>query len=291
MQENHDISGLILFDKPAGITSFDSLYEIKKSLGTKKVGHTGTLDKFARGLLVALAGRALKLSQYFMHADKCYEAEVFFGAETATLDPEGEIVATAAPPTKEAVLAVLPQFRGRIMQKPPEYSALHIDGKRAHELARAGIKPEMKAREITIHRIEMTDFEAATDALSAKARFTIECSSGTYIRALARDIALASGTRAHVTVLKRTRVAGFLLTQANGVLVPVSADVFAKINIPSITVDTAAALAMKHGQNLERILLHREDAPPPLSASAVFCGEQFITLVTRDGSGRLRYGG
>ena len=124
-------SGLILLRKKPGLTSFEALGEVKRALGTGKVGHTGTLDKFAEGLLVVLTGRALKLSPWFVHCDKQYEGVIRFGIETDTLDPEGSPIAEAAPPSREAVEKILSQFTGDIIQTPPAYSAIHIDGKRA----------------------------------------------------------------------------------------------------------------------------------------------------------------
>ncbi|MDR0315436.1 MAG: tRNA pseudouridine(55) synthase TruB [Treponema sp.] len=201
-------SGLLLLHKQPGLTSFDSLRDIKHALGTGKAGHTGTLDKFAEGLLLVLVGRALKLSQWFSHCDKEYEGTICFGIETDTLDPEGKPIAEAALPSREAVEQALAQFRGEIQQAPPAYSAIHIDGKRASALARKGEAPEMQKRPVTIYRLELCSWE------SPFAKIFVHCSSGTYIRSLARDIALAAGTRAYLSALVRTRVAGFRLEDA-----------------------------------------------------------------------------
>jgi tRNA pseudouridine55 synthase len=201
-------SGLILLNKQPGITSFDSLRDIKRALGTGKAGHTGTLDKFAGGLLLVLTGRALKLSQWFTHCDKQYEGTICFGAETETLDPEGAVIANASLPSREAVEQALAQFRGEIQQTPPAYSAIHIDGERASTLARKGEMPEMQKRPVTIYRLELRSWEPPF------AQIFVHCSSGTYIRSLARDIALAAGSRAYLSALIRTRVAGFRLEEA-----------------------------------------------------------------------------
>ena len=198
-------SGLIILNKRAQLTSFDSLAEIKRVLGTGKVGHTGTLDKFAHGLLLVLTGRALKLSPWFSGCDKQYEATVRFGIETDTLDPEGAPVAGAELPSLNALVQALPQFTGAIMQAPPEYSAIHIDGKRASALARSGQTPEMRKRMVHIYRLELRDWQPPL------AKIAVHCSSGTYIRSLARDIALAVDSRAHLSALCRTQVAGFKL--------------------------------------------------------------------------------
>jgi len=202
------ISGLILFNKPPGITSFDALRDIKRSLGTGKVGHTGTLDKFASGLLIVLVGKALKLSKYFTACDKKYEGRIHFGIETDTLDPEGNIIAEANVPAREEVEKAFLLFTGKIMQEPPAYSAIHINGKRASELARSGNAPEMKKRPVTIHSIELLSWELPF------ADIKVHCSSGTYIRSLARDIALAAGSRGHLCKLERTHVGDFELSFA-----------------------------------------------------------------------------
>jgi tRNA pseudouridine55 synthase len=201
-------AGLLLLCKHSGYTSFESLGLVKKALGTGKVGHTGTLDKFATGLLLVLTGRALKLSPWFDGCDKRYEGTIRFGSETDTLDPEGAVVAEAPPPSLSALEAALAQFRGPILQVPPAYSAVHVDGRRAHELARAGEAPEMKPRPVTIHALELLSYEPPL------ARVFVHCSKGAYIRSLARDIALAAGSRAHLVALRRTQIAGFRLEDA-----------------------------------------------------------------------------
>jgi len=208
-------SGLILFNKPPGITSFDALRDIKRALGTGKVGHTGTLDKFACGLLIVLVGKALRLSRWFTHCDKKYIGKIRFGEETDTLDPEGKIIAQAELPSREDVESILSQFTGSIMQAPPAFSAIHINGKRASDLSRGGKEVEMKKREVTIYKLDLLSWEPPF------AEIFVHCSSGTYIRSLARDIALGAGSRAHLVELKRTHVGGFCIEEKNhGVLQP-----------------------------------------------------------------------
>ncbi|GHV81470.1 hypothetical protein AGMMS49991_00280 [Spirochaetia bacterium] len=203
-----DRSGLVLLDKKPGLTSFQALNQVKKAFSTPKVGHTGTLDKFASGLLLVLVGRAVKLAPWFNGCDKRYEGTIRFGAETDTLDPEGAVIAEEAPPGREALEAVLEQFRGDILQAPPAYSAVHIDGARAHELARSGVDVEMKKRPVSVYALELVSYQPP------EAQIRVHCSKGTYIRSLARDIALAAGSRAHLTALKRTQIAGFHLADA-----------------------------------------------------------------------------
>jgi len=200
-------SGLILFNKPSRLTSFDALRDIKRALGTGKVGHTGTLDKFASGLLIVLTGKALRLSKWFTHCDKKYEGRIFFGNETDTLDPEGDIIANAPLPTRQQIEEALPQFTGEIMQAPPSFSAIHIEGKRASVLAREGKLPQMQKRPVTIYELKLLNWEPPF------ADIFVHCSSGTYIRSLARDIAIAAGSRAHLCELKRTQIAGFKLDE------------------------------------------------------------------------------
>ena len=210
-QSNEAPSGIVLFAKQSGNTSFSSLSSIKKALGTSKVGHTGTLDSFADGLLVVLTGRLTRLVPHITGFDKTYLAVIAFGTETDTLDPTGTVVRTGAIPTRAQVEAVLPQFRGKIQQVPPVYSAIHVGGgKRASELAREGKTADIPARNITIYDLELLDFSGQY------ALVEVSCSKGTYIRALARDIAAACGSCAHLAALRRTRVGPFLLKDAAG---------------------------------------------------------------------------
>jgi tRNA pseudouridine55 synthase len=202
------LAGILLYAKPAGLTSFASLYRVKKALGTRKIGHTGTLDSFAEGLLVLLVGRYTKLVQHITGMDKQYRAVIRFGSETDTLDPTGTVTAQADMPAEAAFRAALPQFTGTIPQTPPAYSAIHINGKRASDLARSGKEVEMEAREVTIHSIDVLDFSGDT------ATIDVHCSKGTYIRSLARDIARACGSRAHLAALTRTAVGPFTLAEA-----------------------------------------------------------------------------
>jgi tRNA pseudouridine55 synthase len=200
--------GYILLNKMPGVTSFEALNPIKKILNTRKVGHAGALDKFAGGLMIVLVGKALKQQEHFTHLDKCYEAVIKFGEETDTLDPEGAIIATAAPPAPDALQGVFAGFTGEIMQTPPEYSAIHVNGKRASKLSRQGIIPEMKARPVMIYKIELRSYKPPI------ANVFVHCGSGTYIRALARDMALACNSRAHLIELVRTKIGEYDLSDA-----------------------------------------------------------------------------
>ncbi|HRW23229.1 MAG TPA: tRNA pseudouridine(55) synthase TruB [Spirochaetia bacterium] len=193
------VSGFAVVDKPEGVTSFKLIASLGRRLGDRvKCGHAGTLDSFASGVLVCLFGRYTRLSDYFMGAGKGYEASVLFGEETDTLDPEGSVVATAPVPSLEALEAALPAFRGDILQAPPAYSAVHVNGERAYERALKGEDVRPAPRPVTIRSLELLSYEAGV------ARLRIACTKGTYIRSLARDIALACGSRGRLSALRRS---------------------------------------------------------------------------------------
>ncbi len=220
----HDskISGIVLLAKQPGITSFSSLYTVKKALGTKKVGHTGTLDSFAQGLLVVCAGNLTRLSQKITGFDKEYEAVIEFGTETDTLDPTGNVIKSTGLPAYETFQKSLEQFNGEIMQCPPAFSALHVDGKRASDLCRQGYAVELEARPVTVfsHEILEVHFESESEQVEQRlvkyARIRFCVSKGTYIRSLARDIGIACGSSAHLAGLLRTKVGMFNLEDAAG---------------------------------------------------------------------------
>lgn len=207
--------GIVLIDKPAGWTSFDVVAKIRGKIrrgyteqGVKptkrqlKVGHAGTLDPFATGLLVILLGDATKKATEFLKLDKVYEAEFVLGQSSTTGDPEGEITEVSAViPTTEEVQAVLKQFVGEIRQRPPIFSAIKIDGQRAYKLARDGKEVEIPERNVTIYSIELLDYTYP----SLKIRTHV--GSGTYIRSLGVDIGKALGTGAYCRQLRRTRIA------------------------------------------------------------------------------------
>lgn len=205
------VSGQILkVDKPLHWTSFDVVKRIRGILtrrhGCKrfKVGHAGTLDPLATGVMLICTGRATKLIDQLQAGEKEYVATVRFGASTPSFDLETEIDRTF--PTNhisaEAINGILEQFRGPIMQVPPVFSAVKVDGKRAYKMARKGEAPELKAKPVIISELVLLDFDSA----NCTARFRIACSKGTYIRALARDLGEALGCGAHLTALRRTRV-------------------------------------------------------------------------------------
>ena len=202
------LRGLALIDKPSGVTSFASLESTKKACHTRRVGHAGTLDRFAEGLLLVLVGRMTRLMPLFTTMGKTYEAVIRFGEQTDTLDPEGDVVATASVPSGQQIMDVLPDFTGRIQQVPPVFSAVHVAGRRAYTYARRGEQVHMKPRSVDIHEVKLISFEPPN------ARVRIRCSSGTYIRSLARDLAERAGSCAYVTALRRLAVGQFAVEQA-----------------------------------------------------------------------------
>jgi tRNA pseudouridine55 synthase len=204
-----DINGILLLNKPTGITSFKALGHIKRVLkdtqGCKvKVGHTGTLDRFAEGLLVVLTGKFTRLNPVFTAFDKTYEAEINFGKTTDTLDPEGKVTEICPPPDFDTIKEKIDMFRGLINQSPPIFSAVHVGGERAYKQALRGELTELPPREVTINEFEILEWD------SPVLRCRIDCSKGTYIRSIARDLGIACGSCAHLTALKRLSVGPFL---------------------------------------------------------------------------------
>ncbi len=202
--------GILLIDKPLGITSHDVVHRVRRKFGTKRVGHAGTLDPLATGLLVVAVGPATRFLQYLPLEPKTYIAEFQFGAVTATYDAEGEIVESGHIPNDldDKINQRLPQFLGEITQIPPMYSAVKKDGKALYEYARAGQEVERKERSVFIHKFDQID---AHDAVR---KFEIVCSGGTYIRSLGHDLGQAVGCGAYVKSLVRTKVGSFDLLQS-----------------------------------------------------------------------------
>lgn len=266
------IHGWIILDKPLGLGSTQAVSAVKRNLreagfnmklkGGIKVGHGGTLDPLATGILPIAIGEATKLTGRMLDASKTYDFTIGFGAETATLDLEGEVVATSERrPIAAEIASVLPQFTGAIEQVPPAYSALMVDGKRAYDRARAGEAVELKLRGVTIHSLDLMDARE-TGAGCDFATLRAHVSKGTYIRSLARDIALALGTRGHVTMLRRLSAGGFTLDDAISLdslneigkgaplehkLLPLEA---ALVDIPALSLTPDQARALRQGRVL-----------------------------------------
>ena len=245
--------GIVLLDKPPGLTSFHCLDRVKHALGTGRVGHAGTLDRFAEGLLIALAGRMTRLCPLASSMDKEYVAEVTFGRGTDTLDPEGATTAEGRVPDGGEIAEALGRFRGPILQSPPAYSAVHVEGQRAYQAARKGQTVVLAARPVTIHELELAGFTPP------RAVLRIVCSKGTYVRSLARDIAAAMGTCAYVSGLRRTRIGGFRVGQAvnpetfdpSRDLLPPRAFFEAAPGLGTLEVDEGAARKIRHGVPLD----------------------------------------
>jgi tRNA pseudouridine55 synthase len=202
------MNGIILLHKPPGITSFQALGAVKKKTGTRKVGHAGTLDKFASGLLIVAVGKYTRLLSLFMVEEKEYVADALFGIGTDTLDPEGRQIAAGNVPERIRIENILPEFRGDIRQRPPEYSAVHVNGVRAWRAARKGVAVRPEPRPVHVSVLNLEGYAAPHAVLR------IVCSRGTYVRALIRDIAAGMGTCAHLSRLTRVRIGRFTLAEA-----------------------------------------------------------------------------
>lgn len=207
---------IVLFAKQAGKTSFSSLFTIKHAFGTKKVGHTGTLDSFAQGLLVVCVGNLTRLAGRITEFDKTYKAVISFGKETDTLECTGKTVRTSPLPEIENVVSAVKYFSGTFMQVPPVFSAIHIDGKRASDQARSGKKIEMPERKVTVFSSEILDYLSDDEGRVKSVLVEFHVSKGTYIRSLARDIAEKAGSAGYLSGLFRTKVGKFRVEDAAG---------------------------------------------------------------------------
>jgi tRNA pseudouridine55 synthase len=209
------MSGLVIVDKPGGMTSHDVVARIRRLAGTRKVGHAGTLDPMATGVLVVGVDKATRLLGYLTLTEKEYAATIRLGQSTNTDDAEGEVIAaaSAADVSAETLAAEVARLTGEIMQVPPAVSAVKVGGQRAYKLTRAGAAPELAPRPVTVYEFTVTAIRLDGDLLDVDA--TVRCSSGTYIRALARDLGAALGTGGHLTRLRRTRVGGYRIEAAS----------------------------------------------------------------------------
>jgi len=208
-------SGLVIVDKPGGMTSHDVVGRLRRLAHTRRVGHAGTLDPMATGVLVIGIEKATRLLGYLALTEKTYQATIRLGQSTTTDDAEGEPSGggSAAAVTRQALDAEIAKLTGDIRQVPSSVSAIKVNGQRAYALTRAGQAPELAARPVTVHEFRVTATRPAGDFLDLDA--TVRCSSGTYVRALARDLGAALGTGGHLTALRRTAVGPYTLTQAH----------------------------------------------------------------------------
>ncbi|HEX8986748.1 MAG TPA: tRNA pseudouridine(55) synthase TruB [Rhodocyclaceae bacterium] len=250
------VNGVLLLDKPQGLSSNDALQKARRLFNAAKAGHTGTLDPMATGLLPLCFGEATKFAGELLDADKAYAATVRLGITTDTADAEGQVLETRpVTATEGEVLAVLERFRGEIEQVPPMHSALKRDGKPLYEYARAGIEVERAARRVTIHALELSNWQGDRFDLD------VSCSKGTYIRTLAADIGAALGCGAHLTALRRTRIGGLELAGAVTLAALEDMDMPARdvrlfaadallAELPRADLDAAGAGRLLHGQGV-----------------------------------------
>lgn len=273
--------GIIVVAKEPGPTSHDIVALVRRLTGVKRVGHGGTLDPFAAGVLPVFVGQATRLVEFHMTDDKAYRAIVAFGARSTTDDLDGELTPGGGAPTQAEVEAAMADFRGAIEQVPPDYSAVRVAGRKAYELARHGEKPELQARRVTIHRIELLAWDDA-DPTRPVATLDVACSAGTYIRAIARDLGDRLGSGAYLAALTRTDSGPFSLDAAHsldevraalangrtdGVLLPMDTG----LNFPEVTLAPEELVPFARGQQLRR--------------AGTLPGEGLVRV--RDGNGRL----
>jgi len=280
--------GIVLVDKPPGQTSFQSLGSLKRALGTGRVGHAGTLDKFAEGLLVVLVGRMTRLCPLASAMDKEYVTVVTFGKETDTLDPDGAVVAEGPIPLRGDLEGALPFFLGVISQVPPAYSAIHVDGRRASEAARRGDPVQLPARNVTISRLQLLDYSPPDMTLR------VSCSKGTYVRSLARDIAARLSTRAFVSRLRRTRIGAFSVEHAHAPgnfrperdLLPPGAFFGASADLGTAVVKPQWAGPVSRGVRLDETQF--EDPLPRQCFFGAFSADRLVAVIERSGES-MRY--
>jgi len=278
------LAGIVVVDKPDGLTSHGVVSRVRRLAGTRKVGHAGTLDPMATGVLVVGVNRATRLLGHLMLTEKGYDATVRLGVATTTDDAEGEVVATAAPDlvgsvTETAVRDALAQFVGDIDQVPTAVSAIKVDGKRAYQRVRDGEQVELKARRVTIHELTVAAVRTRTveDGLAVvDVDVHVRCSSGTYVRAIARDLGAVLGVGGHLTALRRTAVGPFDLAAARTLdelgeeftMVPMAE--VARACFPVLELDAETAVDVRVGR--------------PIAAPADLPGEPPLALIDPDGA-------
>jgi len=283
--------GLLVVDKPAGMTSHDVVARVRRALGIRKVGHAGTLDPMATGVLVLGVGRATRLLGYVSGADKDYLATIRLGQATFTDDAEGEVTAesSAASVTTQAVAAGVTALTGDLLQVPSTVSAIKVGGERAYRRARSGETVDLPARPVRVSRFDVIDLTRPTPDLVDLA-VGVTCSSGTYVRALARDLGEALGVGGHLTALRRTRVGGFDVSGAHtltGLTGPddlTSLDAAVGASFPRLDVDATDALAVGHG----RPLPIPTPAPTPVGPIGVFGPDGHVVALVAPRDGYLR---
>jgi tRNA pseudouridine55 synthase len=268
-----EVNGWLILDKPVGMTSTHAVSRLKRIFNAKKAGHAGTLDPLASGILPVAFGEATKTVPFVQDGEKAYRFTVKWGIETDSDDADGKVTRTSeARPTTQEIEALLPRFTGTIMQTPPSFSAIKIDGERAYDLARDGATVEIAPREVTIHALRLVSSTPEDAVLEA------ECGKGTYVRAIARDLGRLLGCYGHVTALRRTRVGPF--HEADSLILSdldeAGAEAFDDLlsveaglsELPCVVVDRDGAARLRRGQSL---ILRGRDAPAEGAAYAA-CG-------------------
>lgn len=263
--------GLVVVDKPAGWTSHDVVARLRRIYGQRRVGHAGTLDPDATGVLLVGLGRATRLLRFLQEAGKAYRGRVAFGVATDTLDASGAVLErTEMPLTRAQVVGAARRFVGDIEQVPPMVSAIKVGGRKLYELARDGTEVERAARRVRVDRLEVVDFEPGP---YPEATIDVECGSGTYIRTLAADLGTALGGCAHLASLRRTRVGSFTLDEARPIegieadpdaaVVPLAV---AMRDLPGVVVDDTVARAVAHGATFPaNAIVGDDDRPGPFA--------------------------
>jgi tRNA pseudouridine55 synthase len=281
-------AGLVLIDKPTDWTSHDVVAKVRKAVGTKKVGHAGTLDPLATGLLVLGIEAGTKLLTFLVGADKTYLATIRLGVATVSDDSQSQILETASADalalvSPERIAREIQKLTGAIQQRPSSVSAIKVDGKRAYDLVRAGEEVELKTREVTVSSFELVSTTRTSEGF-IDLEVKVDCSSGTYIRALARDLGQGLGVGGHITALRRTRVGSFEVSDANQIseleklqLTPLSkaaSDLF-----PTLLLSEQQVTDLIHGKRLSGV-----DAPDGLIAGLSPAGS-LVAVMERVGSG------
>ncbi len=291
------MNGVLVIDKPSGPTSFDVVRIIRALLRVKKVGHTGTLDPLATGVLPVCVGDATRIAGFITEGDKSYDAVIRLGVTTDTLDAQGQVVSTRPVPplTPELLEAALQGFRGTFDQVPPMYSAVKVGGKRLYELARAGEEIERKPRTVTVHELLLRDFSAD------EVRVSVRSSKGFFVRSLAYDFGEALGCGAHLTALRRTRSGPFTLAQAlpleklrasfDADRAQALAEVAPKLvgmndalaELPAVEVPAGLSDRVRHGVPIE------VSAPPAGRVRVLGPGEELLAVAEVGPNRRLKY--
>jgi tRNA pseudouridine55 synthase len=288
------LDGILVVAKPGGPTSHDVVALVRRLSGVRRVGHGGTLDPFASGVLPVFLGHATRMVEYHLGDTKSYRATVVFGARSSTDDLDGELTpADTPPPDRDAVEAALAAFRGPISQVPPSHSAVHVAGRRAYQLARQGEHPQLAPRSVTIEALDLVEWDTA-DPTRPLAVLEVRCSAGTYIRSLARDLGERIGCGAYLGALTRTASGPFRLTdaqplevvrselaagRAESLLLPMDTGL---TDIPTMTVSPADRVALARGQVVR--VPAGATASLPAEGQRAEAGELLVRVVDADGS-------